>query len=161
MEPRGLLLPACPQERCALLRRLGPVFRPRLLAVVYTAGIQGTAYDVVTNAGQVFHPTSAHQHHGVFLKIMPFTGDVSRDLHTVGQANPGDLAQRRIGLLRRHGLDLGAYTALLWGMCSRTKTSRVTPERIAGEPQRRRLGLFLDALAALTNQLIDRRHDDS
>src|SRR5215207_4428104 len=144
-----------------LLRRLGSVLRPRLLAVIYTAGIQGASYDVVTNAGQVFHPASTYQHHGMLLKIVPFAGDVRRDLHTVGQANPGDLAQRRVGLLRRHGLDLGTHAALLRGMRSRTKTAGVTPKRIAGETQRRRLGLFLDALAALTNQLIYRRHDDS
>src|SRR5688572_28554 len=150
MAPSGSPSPANPRDALrALLRRLGSVLRPRLLAVVYAAGIERAPHNVVAHAREIFHPAAPYQHHGVLLQVMPLARDVGRDLHMIGQTDPGDLAQCRIGLLWRHGLDLGAYTALLRGMGSRTKATGIATQRVVGEPQRGRLGLFLDALAAL------------
>src|SRR5687768_17395683 len=158
--PRAPPSPADPRRAlCALLRRLGSVLRPRLLAVVDTAGVQGASYDVIAHAREILHPAATHQHHRVLLQVMPLARDVRRHFHTIGKANTGDLAQCRIGLLRRHGLDLGADAALLGGIGPRPETTGIPTQRIVGEPQRGRLGLLLDALAALTNQLIDRRHE--
>src|SRR5690606_14090393 len=71
-------------------------------------------------------------------------GDVGRDLDLVGQADTRHLAQRRVRLLRRLREHAHAHAALL-----RTVL------------QRRTLGLDVDLLATLANELADRRHSDS
>ena len=58
--------------------------------------IERAADDVVTNAGKVLDATPAHQHDRMLLQVVPFTGDVSVDFATIGQAHAGDLAQRRV-----------------------------------------------------------------
>jgi hypothetical protein len=87
------------------------------------------------------------------------TRDVRRNFHMIGKTNAGDFAQRGVGLLGRHGLDLGTYAALLGSPLRTAGATRIPTKRIIGEPKRWRFGLFLDALPALPDQLIDRRHN--
>ena len=49
----------------------------------------------------------------MLLKIMAFARDVTGDLETVGQADTGNLAQRRVRFLRRRRVDARADAALL------------------------------------------------
>src|SRR4051812_31795961 len=72
---------------------------------------------------------------------MAFAGDVGDDFESVGEANLGDLAEGRVRLLGRRGVDAGADT---------------TAKRIGLEG--RRLFLLLDVLSAATYELIDRWH---
>src|SRR5689334_10389313 len=72
---------------------------------------------------------------------MTHARDVGRDFDPVGETDTGDLAESRVRLLRRRGVDARADAALLRA-------------RLEG----RRLRLVLDALAALRNKLIDRWH---
>src|SRR5262249_472192 len=92
----------------------GTVLGAGLLAVRDALGIEDAADDMVAHARQVADPAAADQHDGVLLEVVPFTGDVSGDLHAIGEAHAGDLAQRRVGLLGRHGFHLEADAALLW-----------------------------------------------
>jgi hypothetical protein len=83
---------------------------------------------------------------------MTLTRDVGRYLHSVGEPDSGYLAQRRIGLLGRHGPDLGTDAPFL----RRTLVlNHPVFQRIKGKAKRRRFGL-LDALfSPFTYQLVD------
>src|SRR5918997_5820589 len=72
---------------------------------------------------------------------MTLARHVSRDLHLIREANPGDLAQRRVRLLRSGRRNAGAYTA---------------PLRRPLQRRRRRL-LFL-YFALFAHELIRSRH---
>src|SRR5262249_40569364 len=125
----------------ALFRTLGAVLRTALLAVLDALRVEGAANDVVAHAWQVLHATAADHDHRMLLQIMAFAGDVAHHLVGVGETHLGDLAQRRVRLLGRHGVDAGAHTALLRAML-----------------QRRHLVARAERPAALGNQLVNRRH---
>src|SRR3954452_2433887 len=112
-----------------------------LLAVADALGVQRAADDLVAHAREVLHTTAAHEHHRVLLEVVADTGDVGGDLDATREADAGDLAQRRVRLLRRRRVDAGAHTAALRGTL-----------------QRRGLGLLDLVLAALADQLVDRGH---
>src|SRR5271170_806738 len=100
--------------RFASLRTLGAVFRPALLAVLDSLGVEHAAQDVVAHAGQVLDAAAADHNHRVLLQVVAFARDIADDLEAVGQPHLGDLAQGRIRLLRRRGIDACAHAALLW-----------------------------------------------
>jgi hypothetical protein len=68
---------------------------------------------MITDAGQVLHAPPANEDDGMFLQIMPYAWDVSRYLYAVSQADAGNLAESRVGLLRRYGINAGADTSAL------------------------------------------------
>src|ERR1700710_2194426 len=72
-----------------------------LLAVADTLGVQRTANDLVADAGEVLHPAAAHEHDRVLLQVVADPRDVGGHLDAAGEADAGDLAQRRVRLLRR------------------------------------------------------------
>src|SRR5581483_10612535 len=123
------------------LRTLGAVLRTALLAVLDALSIQHAAEDVVAHAGQVLDAAAADHDHRVLLQIMAFTRDVADHLEAVGQAHFCDLAQRRVRLLRRRGVDACANAALLRRLL-----------------QRRHLLARLLHRARTCDQLVDRRH---
>src|SRR5690606_20083333 len=129
-----------------------------LLAACDTAGIQGTANDVVPHPGQVPHTTTPDQHRRVLLEVVPLARNVRRHYHTVAKAHTGDLAERRVGLLRSHGADLGAHPTLLGRPLTAPQTTGIPTQRVVGVAQRRRLGLLADPLPPFSDQLVDRRH---
>src|SRR5690349_16552593 len=96
-----------------LLRTLGAIFGAALATVLDTLGIENAAQDVVTHAGKVAHTTAADQHHRVLLKIMAFAGNIADHFALVGEPHLGDLAKRRVRLLRGRGVNAGADAALL------------------------------------------------
>src|SRR5438067_3410096 len=122
----------------SLAGALGPVLGAALLAAGDADGVQGPADDVVAHAGEVLDAAAADHHHRVLLKIVTHARDVAGDLHPVGQADAGHLAQRRVRLLGGGGVDARAHPALL---------------RAAGHGGR--LALVDDLLAALADQLAD------
>src|SRR5487761_244851 len=117
------------------------VFRARLLAVLDASGIERPANYVIANSRQILHATAAHEHDRVLLQIVADAGDVRGDFGGIGEASARDLAQSRVGLLRRLRIDADANSALL---------------RAALE--RGRLRLCPQLLAAMSNQLRKRRH---
>src|SRR5215470_3792518 len=123
------------------LRTLGAILRTALLAVLDALGIQHAAENVVAHAGQVLDAAAADHDHRVLLQVMAFTRDVTDHLEAVGQAHLGDLAQRRVRLLRRRGVDARAHATLLRRLL-----------------QRRRLLARLLHHARTCDQLVDRRH---
>src|SRR6478735_3220720 len=93
---------------------LGAVLAATLLAVAHAGRVERAADDVVLDRRQVLDPATADEHDRVLLQVVPDARDVGRDLHLVGQAHAGDLAQRGVRLLRRHRSNLEADPALLW-----------------------------------------------
>src|SRR6188472_2149120 len=126
---------------CRLLGTLGAVLGPRLLAVLDALGVEDAAKHVVANARKVADTAAAYQHDAVLLEVVAFARDVADDFALVGQANLGDLAKRRVRLLRGRRIDAGADAALL---------------RVLLHRRDLRLGLL--RFAALADQLVDRRH---
>src|SRR3954470_8806744 len=132
---------AGPLRGMSALLLLRAVAAASLLAVADTLGVERAADDLVTDAGQVLHPATAHEHHRVLLQVVADARDVRGHLDAAGEADAGDLAQRRVRLLRRGRVDARAHTAALRGTL-----------------QRRGLGLLDLVLAALADQLVDRGH---
>src|SRR4029450_5578808 len=97
----------------ALLRTLGAVLRPALLAVLDALGVEGAADDVVANAGQVLDAAATDHHHRMFLQVVAFARDVAHHLVAVGEGHLCGLAQRRVRLLGRGRIDTRAHAALL------------------------------------------------
>src|SRR5580704_3673566 len=136
-----LRLPFLMNARGRLFRPLCSVFRSALLAVFHALGVEYAAQNVVTHARKVFHAATADHHYRMFLQVMALAGDVADDLEAVGQTNLGDLAQRRVRLLRRRRVDARAHAALLRRLL-----------------QRRHFLLRVLRHPRLANELIDRRH---
>src|SRR5690349_20405706 len=89
---------------------LRAVTAARLLAVADALGVQRTANNLVPDAGEVLHPAATHEHDRVLLQVVTDAGDVRRHLETAHQPNAGDLAQRRVGLLRSGRVHTRAHT---------------------------------------------------
>ena len=95
------------------LRSLGSVLRAALPAILHADRVERAADDVVANARQVLHAAAADEHHRVLLQVVADARDVGRDLDAVGEPDARDLAERRVRLLRRRGVDARAHAALL------------------------------------------------
>src|SRR5918993_921235 len=129
-------------RRTSLFRALGAVLGARLTTVLHALRVEDAAQHMVAHARKVAHTAAADQHHRVLLQVVALTRDVADDLAAVGQAHLGDLAQRRVRLLRGGGIDTGTDAALL---------------RILLHC--RDLGLGLLRFATLADQLVNRRHE--
>src|SRR3546814_18488428 len=82
------------------LGTLRAVLRTALLAVLHPLGVEHAAQDVIAHAGKVAYTAAADQHNAVFLEVVAFAGDVGDDFALVGQADLGNLAERRVRLFR-------------------------------------------------------------
>src|SRR5262245_58918633 len=94
-----------------LLRALGAVLGTALLALADAGAVERAAHRVVAHAGQVLDAAATDQDHGVLLKVVAFAADVARHLVAVGEAHTAHLAQRRVRLLGRRGVDARTHTA--------------------------------------------------
>src|ERR1700676_4064788 len=94
-------------------RTLRAILRTALLAILDALGIEDAAENVVAHARQILDAAATDHDHGVFLKVVTFTRNVADDFETVGEAHLGDLAERRVRLLRGRGVDARAHAALL------------------------------------------------
>src|SRR3954468_11566988 len=92
---------------------LHAVLRASLLAVADAGGVERPAHDLVAHAGQVLDAAAADEHHRVLLEVVPLAGDVGGDLDAAGDADASHLAQSRVRLLRRGGVDARADAAAL------------------------------------------------
>src|SRR5919205_2904361 len=104
-----------PGARRGTLLGLHAVLRAGLAAVRDAGGVERPAHDLVAHARQVLDAAAAHEHDGVLLQVVALAGDVHRDLHRVGQAHAGDLAQCGVRLLGRGRIDTRADAAPLRG----------------------------------------------
>ena len=102
-----------PVEQTALFRAFCPVAAAGLTTFLNAQGIQHTADNFVSNPWQVANTTTANEHDGVLLQVVPFPGDVSGQFLAVGQPDTADFPQRRVRFLRRHGTNLQADAPLL------------------------------------------------
>src|SRR4028118_2067290 len=125
-----------------LLRTLGAVLGAGLAAVLDTLGVEHAAKNVITHARKIAHTAAADQHNRVLLEVVAFARDVADHFALVCQANLGDLAKRRVRLLRSGRVDARADAPLLGILLHRGN-----------------LGFRLLRLATLADQLIDRRHE--
>src|ERR1043166_164677 len=123
------------------LRTLRAVLRTALLTVLDALGIEDAAENVVAHARQILDAAAADHDHGVFLKVVALTRNVTDDFEAIGQAHLGHFTKRRVRLLRGGGVDARADTALLRRLL-----------------QRRHLLARLLYYARTCDQLVDRRH---
>src|ERR1700735_3138662 len=126
------------------LRTLGAVLRAALLAVLDALRVEHAAQDVVAHARQVLDAAAADHDDRVLLQVMALARDVADHLEAVGEAHLGDLAQRRVRLLRRRRVDARAHAALLRALLQRGD--------LLARPLRH---------PRLADELIDRRHSPS
>src|SRR4051794_22386638 len=94
---------AGPLRGMSALLLLGAVSAACLAAVLHALGVERTADDLVTNAGEVLHTTTTDQHDRVLLEVVADPGDVGGHLHAAREPHARDLAQRRVRLLGRGG----------------------------------------------------------
>src|SRR5713101_7918230 len=117
-----------------------------MLTVLNALGIDITEDHVVTDDGQPLVAAAADYDHRVFLKVVAFTRNVADDLEAIGQAPLGELAKRRVRLLRGRGVDARADAALLrrllqrWHLLARLLYNARTCDQLV---DRRHLGLHL------------------
>src|SRR6516165_2290284 len=124
-----------------LLRALGAVLGAALLALADARAIERAAHGVIAHPRQGLYATTADEHHRVLLQVVALAADVAGHFVAIGEAYAADLAQRRVGLLRRRGVDTRADAALL-----------------RGRTQRGHLGFFGSRPAWLPDELTCGRH---
>src|SRR5438477_534824 len=129
------------QSTSGCLRLLGAVLRAALLAILHSGRVERTAHHVIAHAGKILYAAAADQHDRVLLQVVAFAADIANHLEAIGQAYFRHLAQSRVRLFRRGGVDARANASLL---------------RAALE--RRHLALRHRSYTPLANQLIDRWH---
>src|SRR2546423_7809065 len=83
---------AGPLRGMSALLLLRAVAAAGLLAVAHALRVKRTTDDLVTNAGEVLHPATTHEHDGVLLEVVPDTRDVGGDLDAVAEPDAGHLA---------------------------------------------------------------------
>src|SRR6476659_9975303 len=125
-----------------LLGALGAVLGAGLPAVLDALRVEHAAKNVIANARKVAHTAAADQHDAVLLEVVALAGDVADHFALVGQADLGNLAERRVRLLRGRRIDAGADAALL---------------RVLLHRRDLRLGLL--RFATLADQLVNRWHE--
>src|SRR5262245_47980135 len=128
-------------ETLAGLRALRAVLGAALLAALDSERVERAANDVVADAREVVDAAAAHEHDRVLLQVVAFARNVGGDRTAVREPDAGDLAERRVRLLGRHGLDLEADAALLRALIEVTGLAAA----------------LLDD-AGIPDELVDRRH---
>ena len=118
------------------------VLRTALLTSGYTYGIESAADNVVTNTWKILNTAASDEDDAVFLQVMAFARNVSRNFDSVGQAYTCYFTKSRVWLLRCSCVNSCADTTFLWGLF-----------------QSRGLRFGSQSLAAFTNQLIDCRQN--
>src|SRR5215469_13334776 len=95
-----------------LLRALGAVLGATLLALADPRAVERAAHGVIAHARQILDAAATDEHHRVLLQVVALAADVAGHFVAIGEAYAADLAQRRIRLLRRGGVDARADAAL-------------------------------------------------
>jgi hypothetical protein len=129
---------------------LDAVLRTGLLAVGDASGVERPADDLVAHTRKILDAATTHEHDGVLLEVVALAGDVGGDLHRPGDPDTRHLAQSRVRLLGRGGVDTGADATTLRG---RGLLLAALARLQAGSGELLGLGL-----SALTDQLGGRGH---
>src|SRR5437867_8523653 len=119
---------------------LGPIFRAGVLAILNSNGVQSTPHHMVANAREVLDTSTADQHDGVFLQVVPDSGDVGCYLNPVGKTDTRNFTQSGVRFLG----------------CRRVHP-RAHPSALRTSLQSRTLRLKTNLLSARSNQLIEGR----
>ena len=121
-----------------LFGTLCAVFASCLFSLRYACGVESTADDVVSYAGQISDPAAADKNGTVFLKVMTFARNINRTFLLVGQTNSCDFTECGVRLFGRSGRNRKADAAFLRAVThdgSLTLT-RGTASLSGGEAQR-------------------------
>ena len=92
------------------------VFRSALLTSGYTYGIESAADNVVTNTWKILNTAASDEDDAVFLQVMAFARNVSRNFDSVGQAYTCYFTKSRVWLLRGSGVNPCADTTFRGGL---------------------------------------------
>src|SRR3954471_12960390 len=79
-----------------------------LLAAAHALRVERATDDLVADTRQVLYTAAPHEHDRVLLQVVADAGDVGGHLDTGREPHARDLAQRRVGLLRRRRVDARA-----------------------------------------------------
>jgi hypothetical protein len=72
---------------------LGTILGAGLLAFLDSDGIQGTPNHMVANPRKILDTSTADQNDGVFLQVVPDTGNVSSNFNSIGQTDTSNFAK--------------------------------------------------------------------
>jgi hypothetical protein len=89
------------------------VFASTFLSIINTGGIKRSPNNMIPDAGEILYPASSYEDQRMFLKVVTLAGDISGNLHAIGQPDTGHFPQCRIGFFGRRSIDSGADTAAL------------------------------------------------
>ena len=89
----------------------GPIQRPPSPAFIDASRVELATYYCVSKT-DVLHAAAAHQDNGVFLKVVTFTRNISRDFHAVGEADTRYLSNSGVRFAGSLCRDAGADAAL-------------------------------------------------
>jgi hypothetical protein len=92
---------------------LRTILATALLAIFDPCCIQTAADDVITHTRKVLYTTTADQHDGVLLQIMPLTRNIRNHLDFIGQPHLRYFTQSGVGFLRRSRVYTGANATTL------------------------------------------------
>jgi hypothetical protein len=140
-------------RRILFFRLLAAVARTCVATLLDAARVELAAHDGVLDT-DIFHSAAAEHDHRVFLQIVPLARDVGGDLHAVGEADAGDLADGGVRLSRGLGRHLGADAALE----GRGIKGRAIRECVEAARQSRHGRLARFIFAAFFGKLIDGCH---
>ena len=103
------------------LRTLLTVLGTALHTTLNTLGVERTADDVVTHAGEVLDTAAADQNDAVLLQVVADTGDVGGNLIAIRQADTGDLTKCGVRLLGGHRLYDETHSTTLRALLQRRR----------------------------------------
>jgi len=95
------------------LGSLGTVATAGLFAVGDTESIENAADDLVSHTWKVANTATANEDDGVFLEVVPFTGNVGGDFFSIGEPNTGHLSECRVWFFGSHRFDLQTNATFL------------------------------------------------
>ena len=129
-------------EICLLILGLfNTIFGAAAATLLNTDTVESSADDVIAHTREVLHTTPTNKDDTVLLQVVPLVWDVGNHFDAIGQADLGNLTDRRVGLLGRTGHDLNADPAA---------------KRVA--IQSAGLGFFLLHDTRCADKLVDCRH---
>ena len=96
-----------------LFRPLCSILGSALLTICNSDGVQRTSHDVITHTGEILHSSTADEHDGVLLQVVPNTRNIGGDFHSVRKPDPCNLPEGGVRLLRRRGINPDTNASLL------------------------------------------------
>lgn len=86
---------------------LTTILAPSAMPIDHPGKVQSPSDQLVPHSRQIRYTSSSHEDNRMFLQIMSFTRDISRDDFPIGATHTGDLSHGRVGFLGFCSEDFG------------------------------------------------------